>query len=43
MMGKRVTWFSHLPDSPMGRTALNAIRQYGVHTDDARMGLYFLE
>lgn len=48
-LGKRVVWFSRLPDTPPGYTVRNAIRHHGVDTshvlwvDDARQGLYFAE
>lgn len=48
-LGKRVAWFSRLPDTPSGQLALNFIRQHGVETSDVlcvpdeRMGLLFLE
>jgi 2-dehydro-3-deoxygluconokinase len=48
-LGKRVAWFSRLPDAPHGQLALNFIRQHGVEVSDVlcvpaeRMGLFFLE
>ena len=48
-LGKKVGWMSRMPDTPLGRTAINTVRQHGVDTSHVRlvtgerMGLYFLE
>ena len=50
-LGLKVSWFSRLPDNPMGRRVENEIRRWGVDTSrmiwddtpDSRVGLYFLD
>lgn len=48
-LGKKVAWFSRLPDNPLGYTVRNGIQHHGVDTshivwtDDQRLGLYFIE
>lgn len=46
---RRTCWFGALPDNPLGRLALNALRVAGVSTDGVvwkdhgRMGTYYVE
>lgn len=50
-LGLRASWFSRLPDNPLGRRIENEIRRWGVDTSrtiwdtspDSRAGLYFLD
>jgi len=48
-LGEQVSWVSCLPDNPLGRHALNKLREHGVDVadvalvEDARMGLFFYE
>jgi 2-dehydro-3-deoxygluconokinase len=48
-LGKRVAWYSRLPDNPLGQQCAAFIRKYGVDTSavtwaqNERMGLYFVE
>ncbi|MFN8376102.1 MAG: sugar kinase [Anaerolineae bacterium] len=48
-LGKRVAWFSRLPDNPLGQQCAAAIRKQGVDVSAVewaageRMGLYFVE
>lgn len=48
-LGLKVSWFSRLPDSPVGRYVGNRVQQYGVDTShivwtsDDRLGIYFHE
>ncbi|WP_332899665.1 bifunctional 2-dehydro-3-deoxygluconokinase/2-dehydro-3-deoxygalactonokinase [Haladaptatus sp. CMSO5] len=47
-LGLEATWLSALPDSPLGRRVVTALRQHGVSVDvvwdkNRRQGLYFTE
>ncbi len=48
-MGKRVAWYSRLPDNPLGQQCAASIRKQGVDASHVtwaageRMGLYFVE
>jgi len=48
-LGRRVSWWSRLPDHPLGRQLVATLRGHGVHTDDVlfcdgeRLGAYFIE
>lgn len=48
-MGARTAWLSALPNNPLGRRAAREVVSHGVDvshvhwTDDARMGVYFVE
>lgn len=48
-LGRRVSWFSRVPDNPLGHQLVRTLRGYGVDTDGvvfdptARLGLYFVE
>lgn len=48
-LGRNCAWLGRLPDSALGHTAANQLRQAGVNLDGvvwnahARMGLYFVE
>ncbi len=47
-LGAAATWFSKLPDSPLGRRVVAGLRQYGIDTDiawsdEGRQGVYYLE
>jgi len=46
--GENVSFVTKLPDNDLGRAARNAVREFGVNTDDIvwggpRLGIYFLE
>lgn len=46
--GMDATFVTKLPDNPIGQSAINHLRNYGVHTDKIvrggdRVGIYFLE
>jgi 2-dehydro-3-deoxygluconokinase len=48
-LGKRVAWYSRLPNNPLGQQCAVSINKHGVDTsavtwaDNERMGLYFIE
>ena len=48
-LGRTVTWWSRLPNNPMGRKVSSQISRWGVDTshiiwsDEGRLGLYFVE
>jgi 2-dehydro-3-deoxygluconokinase len=48
-LGKRVMWFSRLPDNPLGQQCAAALQKHGVDVSrvvwspNERMGLYFVE
>ncbi|MCA9908263.1 MAG: sugar kinase, partial [Anaerolineae bacterium] len=48
-LGRRVSWWSRLPDSPLGRQLAASLRGQGVDTshvlwtENDRLGLYFVE
>ncbi|MCL4250811.1 MAG: sugar kinase [Anaerolineae bacterium] len=48
-LGRRVSWWSRLPDNPLGRQLAASLRGQGVDTshilwaDNERLGLYFVE
>src|SRR5947209_4719594 len=48
-LGRRVSWFSKLPDDPLGRRIAGEVRRGGVKisqviwTNSGRVGIYFLE
>lgn len=48
-LGRRVSWFSRVPDNPIGHQLVRTMRGYGVDTGGvafdptARLGLYFVE
>ncbi|PSQ05232.1 2-keto-3-deoxygluconate kinase [Halobacteriales archaeon QS_6_71_20] len=47
-LGLDAAWLSKLPDSPLGRRVVRALRSHGVDpavawSDDARLGTYYLE
>jgi len=48
-LGKDVTWFSRLPDNPLGDMVVNLLRQYGVNVAHViraageRIGTYYAE
>lgn len=47
-LGAVSTWFSKLPDSPLGHRVAGELRQYGIDTEivwaaDGRQGTYYLE
>ncbi len=46
--GMDASFVTKLPDNPIGQSAINHLRQYGVHTDNIaiggeRVGIYYLE
>lgn len=48
-LGRRVSWWSRLPDNPLGQQLVSVLRGHGVNTDDVlfcdgeRLGTYFIE
>lgn len=48
-LGRRVSWWSRLPDNPLGHQLIDDLRGHGVFTDDVlfcpgeRLGTYFIE
>jgi 2-dehydro-3-deoxygluconokinase len=48
-LGRQTCWFGALPDNPLGRLAVSALRDAGVNTDgvawkdQGRMGTYYVE
>jgi 2-dehydro-3-deoxygluconokinase len=48
-LGKRVAWWSRLPNNPLGQHVAQTLRTFGVDTsgiywqDNARLGTYFIE
>ena len=48
-LGHKVSWFSRVPQNPLGHQLVRTMRGYGVDTSDvvfddtARLGLYFVE
>lgn len=48
-LGRRTSWFSRLPDNPLGHQVTRMLRGHGVNTDDVifdpagRLGLYYVE
>lgn len=48
-LGRRVSWWSRLPDNPLGRQLVQTLRGHGVYTDAVlfvegeRLGIYFVE
>ena len=48
-LGRRTSWWSRLPDNPLGHQLVDTLRSHGVNTDDVlfchgeRLGIYFIE
>jgi 2-dehydro-3-deoxygluconokinase len=48
-LGRKVKWWSKLPDDPIGRRIESSVRRWGVNTDDVlwsetgRAGVYYIE
>jgi 2-dehydro-3-deoxygluconokinase len=48
-LGRRTSWWSRLPDNPLGHQLVDHLRSHGVNTDDVllcdgeRLGIYFIE